>query len=183
LSRRIEDVFGLIVNKEIRSLVESCLSDIAGDLPGSITQHHKEDGGLATHLCDTAMTGFRIASGYPDKVNIDVVVAACLLHDIGKNDCYTRMTGKFVKGEWTSGPWSKTPKDKYLGHISLGFHKVLSMAEKMGIAEKEEIQNLLHCILSHHGRKEWGSPVEPATSEALIVHSADYLDAFISKGF
>jgi 3'-5' exoribonuclease len=32
-------------------------------------------------------------------------------------------------------------------------------------------------ILAHHGSKEHGSPVEPQTLEALIVHSIDKLDA------
>jgi 3'-5' exoribonuclease len=36
---------------------------------------------------------------------------------------------------------------------------------------------VIHCILSHHGRKDWGSPVEPATLEALVLHQADMLSA------
>jgi len=36
---------------------------------------------------------------------------------------------------------------------------------------------LQHIILSHHGKLEWGSPVEPATIEAVIVHHVDNLDA------
>ena len=34
-----------------------------------------------------------------------------------------------------------------------------------------------HVVLAHHGRKEWGSPVEPMFPEALAVHEADDLDA------
>lgn len=44
-------------------------------------------------------------------------------------------------------------------------------------ANSEEIEMLQHIILSHHGRLEWGSPVEPATIEAIIVHHVDNLDA------
>ena len=36
---------------------------------------------------------------------------------------------------------------------------------------------LQHIILAHHGTKEWGSPVEPAIIEAVIVHHVDNLDA------
>ena len=36
---------------------------------------------------------------------------------------------------------------------------------------------LRHIVLAHHGRKEWGSPVEPMMPEALLVHHADDLDA------
>ena len=38
-----------------------------------------------------------------------------------------------------------------------------------------------HLIVSHHGTKEWGSPVEPATIEACILHFADNMDAQVNK--
>ena len=36
---------------------------------------------------------------------------------------------------------------------------------------------LKHCILSHHGEYEYGSPVLPKTLEAHILHCADDMDA------
>ncbi len=46
----------------------------------------------------------------------------------------------------------------------------------------EETKLLLqHLILSHHGKLEFGSPVKPATLEALVLHSLDILDADIFK--
>ena len=38
---------------------------------------------------------------------------------------------------------------------------------------------LVHCILSHHGEKEKGSPVVPMTIDALILHCADELDSSV----
>jgi len=40
-------------------------------------------------------------------------------------------------------------------------------------------QALLHIVLSHHGEKEWGSPVKPKTLEALLVAMADRTDAYL----
>ncbi|NHZ71991.1 MAG: hypothetical protein GWP17_02770, partial [Aquificales bacterium] len=37
-------------------------------------------------------------------------------------------------------------------------------------------------IASHHGKLEWGSPVEPKTVEALLLHQVDLLDSRI-QGF
>ena len=37
-----------------------------------------------------------------------------------------------------------------------------------------------HCILAHHGKLEWGSPVLPQTIEANIVHIADLLSSQIN---
>jgi len=36
---------------------------------------------------------------------------------------------------------------------------------------------VLHCILSHHGRREWGSAVAPSSREAWLVHLADMKSA------
>ena len=32
-------------------------------------------------------------------------------------------------------------------------------------------------FFTHHGLREWGSPVEPQTLEALLLHQADLLSA------
>ncbi|MDR2903171.1 MAG: hydrolase, partial [Clostridiales bacterium] len=36
-----------------------------------------------------------------------------------------------------------------------------------------------HCVLSHHGEYEFGSPKQPMTIEAFILHCADNSDAKI----
>ena len=36
---------------------------------------------------------------------------------------------------------------------------------------------MLHCILSHHGELQNGSPVVPKTLEAIVLHHIDNLDA------
>ena len=38
-----------------------------------------------------------------------------------------------------------------------------------------------HLIVSHHGHKEFGAPVEPMTIEAMILSAADDLDAKINQ--
>jgi 3'-5' exoribonuclease len=41
--------------------------------------------------------------------------------------------------------------------------------------------SLLHCILSHHGELEWGSPKRPKTLEAIVLHYAENLDGKVSS--
>ena len=49
-----------------------------------------------------------------------------------------------------------------------------------GIDFPENLQMLLsHMILSHHGRREWGSPEIPKLLEALVLHYADLMDSQI----
>ena len=51
-----------------------------------------------------------------------------------------------------------------------------SEALKLGVDPKD-IDYIGHIMLSHHGRKEWGSPVLPGTTEAWAVHCADMMSA------
>ena len=42
----------------------------------------------------------------------------------------------------------------------------------------EMLENqLVHCILAHHGELEYGSPKKPALAEALALSFADNVDA------
>ena len=40
---------------------------------------------------------------------------------------------------------------------------------------------LEHLIVSHHGRREWGSPIEPSTPEAFVLHLIDNLDSKLNQ--
>src|SRR5690606_19050105 len=42
---------------------------------------------------------------------------------------------------------------------------------------EETARSIRHIVLSHHGKVEYGSPVVPATREAVLVHHADDLAA------
>ena len=39
----------------------------------------------------------------------------------------------------------------------------------------------MHIILSHHGQLEYGSPKEPATPEAVLIHFLDYNDSRLAS--
>jgi 3'-5' exoribonuclease len=42
-------------------------------------------------------------------------------------------------------------------------------------------RHLEHMVLSHHGRREYGSPIEPATPEAFVLHAIDSLDSRLNQ--
>jgi 3'-5' exoribonuclease len=65
-----------------------------------------------------------------------------------------------------------------LGHIVLIDEEVSKAAMELGIDdEKENLLLLRHCLLSHHGQLEYGSPVRPHIMEAEIIHQIDMMDA------
>ena len=66
-----------------------------------------------------------------------------------------------------------------MGHVVLGalmLDRRLDEEEEPPCTETER-RILLHLILAHHGRLEWGSPVLPLTLEAEILHWADNASA------
>ena len=57
---------------------------------------------------------------------------------------------------------------------SISTRTLLEMKAKKAVHIEDEV---LHCILSHHGQRAWGSPVAPKSIEAWILHLCDGLSA------
>lgn len=139
--------------------------------PAAISLHHAYVGGLLEHSVSVATGARDIAEHYHDfavNVNMDLVIAGALLHDIGKLEAYsplpaTRMT--------TAG--------NIIEHITLGYNMFMKFAGLENLDEDITLA-LGHIILSHHGIREFGSPILPQTPEAMIVNAADDLDFKLS---
>lgn len=132
---------------------------------GGVEIHHAYMGGLAQHTIEVSKIVINLCDIF-NYINYDIAVTSALLHDIGK----TLELSDFPENKYTD-------KGRLLGHISLG---VEILNEK--ISNIENFPNELklaieHCILSHHGTLEMGSPVVPMTLEASAVHNADNCSA------
>jgi 3'-5' exoribonuclease len=64
-----------------------------------------------------------------------------------------------------------------VGHIAIGVRMLREAARNHPDVSPGLLMELEHLILSHHGSRELGSPVEPMTVEAFILAAADDLDA------
>lgn len=133
-------------------------------LPASQEYHHAYLGGLLEHTLSVARLCRTIAEAY-DGVDRDLLVAAAVLHDIGKVDELSIDTAI-----------GYTDEGRLLGHVVTGLGRVRAAASRLKI-ERDLITRLEHALLSHHGELEWGSPKRPSTIEALLLHHADNLDA------
>lgn len=67
--------------------------------------------------------------------------------------------------------------DSFWGHIIIGVEMMNdAIREIPGFPEKLGSE-LKHCIISHHGELEYGSPKKPALAEAMALNLADNADA------
>lgn len=136
----------------------------------AIKNHHAMEGGLLIHtvsmvkICDFVASLYKEAS----MIDRDMLITGAIFHDIGKTIGYS--VDKFL---------DINDEESLISHISLGYGMVLEKINSIKGFPKNTAQELLHIILSHHGSKEFGSPVEPQTLEAIIVYNTDRLDADI----
>ena len=134
--------------------------------PAAVRGHHAAVGGLLKHTAEVAAIGRTIAR--TSGADLELVLAGALLHDIGKLDAY----------QWDR-LFDYTVAGRLVGHVTLGalrFERRLAQEAAPPCTEQER-DILLHLILSHHGRLEWGSPVLPMTLEAEALHWADNASA------
>jgi len=133
--------------------------------PASIQLHSAAFGGLLHHTINVAEMCLKIIQLHP-LLDSDLVITGALLHDIGK-----------VRNFVVTTNINATTEGNLLGHILLGDEELMSRIKRIEGFPEDVGQKLRHILLAHHGRKEWGSPVEPMMPEALAVHEADDLDA------
>ena len=134
--------------------------------PASSSHHpgpHQEPGGLALHTLEVAEFADEMARY--DFVLRQRAYVAAVFHDYGKIFEYA-----FVDGKATNLPFRHR-----VGHVVYGWHH-FNRAATLG-ASDEEYEEIGHALLAHHGRREWGSPVEPQTRLAYILHTADMMSS------
>lgn len=134
--------------------------------PAAKENHHGYVGGLLEHTVNLTRIAEVFCATTTTPLDRDLLLTGALLHDIGK----IRELSVHTAIEYTD-------EGKLVGHLVIG---ALMVAERAaGIKNFPEDKKWLvqHLVLSHHGLREYGSPVLPATPEALALHHIDNLDA------
>lgn len=127
--------------------------------------HHGFVGGLLEHTLSVVKMCDYFAGAYP-MLNRDLLLTAAMFHDIGK----TKELSVFPENDYTDA-------GQLLGHIVIGTEMLSERIRTMPEFPEKLAIELKHCILSHHGELEYGSPKKPAILEALALNFADNADA------
>lgn len=167
LERKLKSYIDGIQDKECKAIVSKIINDNYNSFvtyPAASKNHHEFMSGLVYHTVSMADIASLIASYY-DGIDKDMLISGCILHDVGK---VIELSGPVAT--------KYTLEGKLLGHISLVMATIRETAHQLNI--NSEVPTLLeHMVLSHHGSKEFGSPVLPLTKEAVILHFVDDLDS------
>lgn len=145
--------------------------------PAAVSHHHDYLGGLCQHSCEVASIAYdmayRMVKLEKANINLDLILTGALMHDIGKTKLYDLEGVRPVYNSFYG----------LYEHLVQGVLMVREYARDNGLYEGNEgkIALLDHIILSHHLKKEYGSPVNPQFKEAFIVHSADALSSHYNK--
>lgn len=172
MKSQLLSIISNIKNNDIKRLLKSFFDDEKlmsnfCECPAASTRHHNYIGGLLEHVLSLISITKKIVEIH-SELDEDLLIAGCILHDVGK---MKELEVKATIGYSTEG--------KLLGHINIGQKMVSDKIDTLDGFSPILRDKIIHLILSHHGKQEWGSPVEPKFPEAVALHYIDQCDAKI----
>lgn len=164
--------FAEIKNEKIRDFLLEFFKEHEDKIkpaPAAKVMHHNYIGGLMVHTLECLDY---LEANYPlfrHRVNKDEVMAACILHDIGKifEYKYDEENGLIDYNEEFKKTWLTHSQFGYTLCMSHGFTSIARM------------------IAAHHGRAEWGAMIDlnekDLENELYLIHLIDNLSAKFGK--
>lgn len=151
--------------------------------PASYSNRGAYRGGLVEHVAKVMLNAEAILESQARahiraKIDRDIVTAGVLMHDYGKMYAYEIDSNGMAKA---------TRQGVLLEHLPISYAMSTLLFDRLEreVLHKQVPQEIKdhihHCILSHHGKLEHGSPVMPKSIEAQIVHMADMADSTTSN--
>jgi 3'-5' exoribonuclease len=170
--KRIKKLMGSIKDKDYKDIARVVMnkyykSFIKGTAAKS--NHDAFVGGLLKHTVNVTDLAVAIAKHFGKAVDIDLILAGAILHDLGKIRSY----------EIGLGYIDYTSEGTLLDHV---FHTLDMIKEALidKSVNEEKLMLVKHIVVSHHGQKDWGALNEPSFPEAMIVHLADMADCHVT---
>jgi 3'-5' exoribonuclease len=149
----VEEISHAGLSATVRAVLDGC--DL-GAYPATPDDHHSYAGGLLEHTVGVATLCRETAQLHP-RLRADLVLAAALLHDVGRTL------------ELSRGPaFTPTEEGRLLGHVHLGMRLIDERAESLN---EQQTAELLHCVAAHHDARA------ARTAEAAVLYFANGLDA------
>lgn len=161
-------------NPHLKSLLNAFFSDKVfvnnfKRAPAGISIHHACVGGLLEHTWEVLRYCEAAASVHP-SLDRALLCTGAILHDIGKIEEYE-----------VSMSIKESKKGMLVGHIFIGTELILEKISRLPAFPPLLKDKLIHMILSHSGKKEYGAGQEPKLPEAAALYYADEMGAKITQ--
>ncbi|MEZ5332267.1 MAG: HD domain-containing protein [Thermoanaerobaculia bacterium] len=173
MSRRLESLLEARISEPVlRRLARETLAVHGRALkehPAAKGIHHAYRGGLLEHTLSMAELAVAVAGHYPE-LDLGLLLTGVLFHDLGK----LVELGAMPANDYTEA-------GRLVGHVVIGRDLLRERCAAIEGFPADLQLRLEHLVLSHQGRLEFGSPVEPMTPEALALHFIDDLDSKLNQ--
>jgi 3'-5' exoribonuclease len=172
LWRRLEAALDRVARPVLRRLAADTLQEHGAALrehPAAKSIHHAYRGGLLEHVVSMLELAGSVGDHYPE-LDRDLLLVGVLFHDLGK----LRELGAMPLNDYSK-------EGRLVGHIVLGRDLLLARCAAIDGFPPDLRLQLEHLVLAHQGHREYGSPVEPMTAEALALHFVDDLDSKLNQ--
>lgn len=170
---RLERLLTLEVERPILRRLASETLEVYGralrEHPAAKAMHHAYRGGLLEHVVSMAELASLVAGHYRD-LDRDLLLVGVLFHDLGK----LRELGAMPANDYTL-------EGRLVGHVVIGRDLLRERCLAIPGFPTDLMLLLEHLVLSHQGKKEFASPVEPMTAEAVALHFIDDLDSKLNQ--
>lgn len=174
LERELDERIAEVRNPDCRRLLEyffgagpASVRRAFCEAPAAAKVHQAYLGGLLEHTLAVLRNALLLAPNY-QPCDRDALITGALLHDLGK----------IREFEWRR-VIRYTDEGRLVGHITIAAGMVQNALRELAPFDERLGWNLLHILISHHGKLEYGSPVTPKTREAILLHQADWTDAYM----
>jgi 3'-5' exoribonuclease len=172
MKKELKNYISSIKNIHLKSLLEKIFTNEFIEKfsihPGAIQYHHNWKGGLMQHTIEVAEICELLCKQNPE-LDKDLLITGAILHDLGK--LVEIAVGVRVKG---------TIEGQFIGHSIESIIWYAKYMEELNFPNLLRIK-IIHMILSHHGKLEFGATKEPMFPEAFALHHADCASAVVSE--
>ncbi|HXU44559.1 MAG TPA: HD domain-containing protein [Thermoanaerobaculia bacterium] len=173
LQRRLDHLMTQVVERPVLKRLASETLAVHGlalsEHPAAKGMHHAYRGGLLEHVVSMGELAVQVAGHYRE-LDLDLLLVGVLFHDLGK----LQELGAMPANDYTL-------VGRLVGHVVLGRDLLRERCAAIPDFPDDLRLHLEHLVLSHQGKKEYASPVEPMTAEALALHFIDDLDSKINQ--
>jgi 3'-5' exoribonuclease len=166
-----KQILSAVNDENLKKLISSFLEDREFmdafiKSPAAMEYHQNYKGGLLEHTLNVLKICNSLCLVHPE-LNRDLVLTGAFIHDIGK-----------IK-EFNISPAQIDVSHQGMleGHTAIGYAMLSDMLGRIENFPEKLRFKLMHIILSHHGKAEYGSPKQPQFPEAVAVYYADECDA------